>query len=372
MLLKTTYLKDFRGYPASKTTTTSIVDEYKPPITKMDTQTAYNDAYHAWEPQPKIPYKQVDNLKMNEGSIDMTTVFQADYRPKENCRRKSFKPEPKLMESLPFEGKSVYSQMYVPHPVQQYLPKQKVPFRPSSAPFEATSVHRQDFTGERSSSPVKCCKVKGAWEPRSTPFDGKSECQEKFQAWTAAVRPSSCANKQATYSLPETGDVELTSMTRRDFKGTPGRPASSARPSINKSPNRKKRFEARTTAQDDFIAWKDVEKSTSCKPKVARQPCAAFEGISTFQAAFTGKATEPAKSFKPVRSIMSPSTMDCDTVYRSTFKEQKAQPLPGIYSQRQEGQVVSLGKNGFVLCQTWPLGERNIRPMSSLSTPGRL
>lgn len=305
------------------------------------------DVYRAMEPQPQKSYKTIDNLKVNEGILDMTTTSQVAYCLKtEPSTRKSFKPEQKLKESaLPFEGKSVYRQMYIPHPVQRESRKPKIPYRPSSAPFQAISTHQQDYKGDRSSA-VQSCKVKATWEPRSTPFEGESEFQDKFQAWP--VRPATSARKAAQYSQPE-GDVELTSLAHNDFRGAPGCPAISARPII-KAWSKGKPFEAHSTTQDHFRAWEGAKRSKSMKSTPTRLPLSSFEGTTTFRAEFTPKKAEHITSFKPVQRILSQGAMESETIYRSTFKKYEVHPCPACLSHRSEGQVLSLGKNGYIRC----------------------
>lgn len=303
------------------------------------------DVYRAWKPQPQTSYKKADNLKVNNGTLDMTTTSRADYCQKtESSRRKSFKPEQKLTESLPFDGKSVYEQMYVQHPVQSIRSKPKTPYKPSSAPFQAISIHRQDYKGDRSSA-VQSCKVKATWEPRLTPFEGKSECQDKFQAWP--VRCVTSIRKGGDYSPPE-GDMELTSTAHMDFRGAPGSSATTARPSM-KAWSKGEPFEARSTTQDHFRAWEGAKRGKSLKPVSTRPPLSAFEGTTTFRAEFTPKKGENMKSFKPVQRLQSPCTMECDTIYRSTFRKHEVEPCPASFSHRSEGQVLCLGRNGYIL-----------------------
>ncbi|XP_062411636.1 stabilizer of axonemal microtubules 2-like [Sardina pilchardus] len=348
MLLKTTYMNDFRMCPTQKSTT-SKVEQYNAPTTKMDTLSIYNDVYRAWTPQPRTSYKKVDNLKVNEGRLDMTTTSKADYCHKtEPSRRKSFKPEQKTqMESLPFEGKSVYSQMYVPHTVEVIPPKPRIPYKPSSAPFQAISTHRRDYKGDRSSA-VRSCKVKATWEPRSTPFEGKSECQDRFQVWPN--RPVTSVHKAAEYSPPE-GDMELTSTAHMDFSGAPGRPATTARPRV-KAWSKGEPFEARSATQDHYRAWEGAKKVKSLKPVATRPPLSAFEGTTTFRAEFTPKKTDVIASCKPVQTVLDSCAMEHDTIYRSTYKKHEVQPCPACHLP--EGHVLSLGKNGYILCHNIP------------------
>lgn len=275
----------------------------------------------------------------------MTSTSRADYCQKtESSRRKSFKPEHKLMESLPFEGKSVYHQMYVRHPVQSIPPKPKSPYKPSITPFQDISIHRQDYKGDRSSA-VQSCKVKASWQPRSTPFEGKSECQDKFQAWP--VRHVTSIRKAGAYSPPE-GDMELTSTAHMDFRGARGCPATTARPSV-KAWSKAEHFEARSTTQDHFRVWEGAKRGKSLKPVTTRLPLSAFADTSTFRAEFTPKKGENVTSFKPVQRLQSPCTMDCNTVYRSTFRKHEVQPCPACFNHGPEGHILCLGKNGHIL-----------------------
>lgn len=242
-----------------------------------------------------------DNLKMNKGKFEGTTTFRADFCPKGPAEaRESFKPTPEARETLPFEGATNYKTQYVSHPVQTRQPREKPTYRPTSAPFNGVSTHRQDYRGLPAEA-AKPIRAKVAWESSTATFEGISEFQDKYKAWPMVPRHR---HKAKEYCPPE-GDMEFLTTAHAHYLGNNDcqRPLS-ARPAIQAWVMDREPFQARSTMKEDYRAWESVQRPPMVHTDELEKPKGNFENTTTFRSAYTPKTTSRTTSFKPSQKPM--------------------------------------------------------------------
>ncbi|XP_064787821.1 stabilizer of axonemal microtubules 2-like [Oncorhynchus masou masou] len=360
-----TYARDYPTHPVQKHIMTKP-EEYHPPTAKMVAQSLYKGEFRAWHNQKVQPYRTCDNLKLNDSKFEVTTTFQDDYCQKGPAvARESFKPAADARETLPFDGATNYQTQYVPHPVQPRQPKERAVYRPTSAPLNGVSTHRQDYRG-LPAEPAKPFRAKVAWESSPAVFQGTSEFRDQYKAWP--LQPKH--RHQAEEYCPPEGTMVGLSTAHADYVDheSQQRPQS-ARPRVEAwTKEAREPLQTRSTMKEDYRTWDVVRRPPMVYADELEKPKGAFANTTTFRSAYTPKTAERATSFKPTQKLLSPQSMDEDSIYRSTYTPKEIPPCPARDGCPPGFEYSSMGAGGHRLYRTISVRETGLSQLAAATS----
>lgn len=253
-----------------------------------------------------------------------STTFQDDFAPRGLVPRESFKPsnQPKLSDA-PFDGVTSNRQAYVPHLLEARFSRPPQVYKPSSAPLQDLTSHKQDYKGLPGTIP-KSCKPENAKAASDSPFQTSTEFRDRFQQWPVTL-PS--RHKAEEYVAP-TADMDLSTTTNTYYTKHSVQPYVSAkpfaRPARSSAP-----FQSNTTMKEDFKPWASCKQDIIKKPEEIHKASGKMEGLTTFRAHFTQHTPQPSISFKPPNATMQRDVpMEDGTMYRTDFTTKKINVCP--------------------------------------------
>jgi len=221
------------------------------------------------------------------------TNYVDEYPAKLLLPRQSFKPNMKWNKpTAAVADITTFSADYYPKQVSKHTLPPKLPYIAPSQSMQTHSMYQEDFP-HRKGAPAM--PIKPAYRrPAGAKFDALPTYAHDFKSWGAHYpdRPRPLRNWQ-----PPTQQVENLTTVMRDFAGTQGLPAQSAKPKqvVLKSMDP---VEGLTTHKLDF----DAKKVSPHPPRAQRgyqAPTVPMATTTTFNEEFVAKGNGVRESMRP-------------------------------------------------------------------------
>ncbi|MBN3310220.1 SAXO2 protein, partial [Amia calva] len=321
MRLDTTYSQEYKSYPNHHQAPKLKPAEYRPSSAKMDVIPTYKDDYRSWGIPKREIFRTESNLKLSGGKFSNSTTVHDDYGAKVPTEmRESYKPAKEVKESLPFNDLTNYKVEYISHNVQPRLRRERKPYRPQAAPFDALTTHKNDYKGLQGVL-TKPIKSKDTWHINPSPFEASTEFRDKYKPWP--IQPPH-VRKPAEYKTPE-GTMDTTSMTHAHFTGHSVQPSAVTHTHV-KAWKKGKLLHNQSTMKEDYKPWEAKKRSPIVQLEQMEKSVGPFESTTTFRSHYMPHTLCRSLKYKPAQTTMPPLTMENDTTCRTTEKEIKVCP----------------------------------------------
>ncbi|XP_074052122.1 stabilizer of axonemal microtubules 1 isoform X2 [Macrotis lagotis] len=293
MDLTTTYKQDFNPYPVCR------VDSFRPcenrhtSKDRMESLPTYKADYLPWNQPKRDPIKPDLSYRPTAARFDYRTTHQDDFPFKGIVPTVSCKPHcQQSLYTLPLEDLTNYKLNYVAHPLEKRVQVEMTRFKPSEAPFDPLTTHKEAFRG-LTGEPAKSVKPNPKVSSCEIPFNNTTEFREKYQVWPI---PQTFSRVPMTYVPPEE-KMDLLTTVQAHYTYQKGDPAQCIRPVIQ--PKKSGHFESSTTNRDDFKQW-PTAKPVPIKPIAQLNlPKGPMDYLTTTKTYFVPHPPIVTKSCKP-------------------------------------------------------------------------
>lgn len=359
MECSTTNRNDFVSHPITPPPPKPVVT-YKPPEGTMEGSTEYKELYQGKWAVPTKPFRPpqarnnsdepfnhqsthsveyvVHTLQPREGygpkysyetpkePFNSVSTVKTDFVDYESFQPpKSLKPPEKPLSSTErMEAVSCYRNAFTPPAMPPRFQRPKEVYTPSNKEFCADTTFKSDFTAHYGIKPSKSLKPPQTRVASDQKFEEKTTSRMSYRKWEL---PTKVSRPPTVYS-PPSEKFAVDSTYKRDF---PIYSQFARTRSLRPAQQREelKPFEGTTSHGYDYKLWSNVERPSPVRlEKRYAPPAEKFEGISTFQAHYTGEFASRAASTKPQPpAYTKTSIMEASTSYRESYSS-GYQPCP--------------------------------------------
>jgi len=295
---------DYNGQPGGKPASPIR------PNGNNDTIHPSNDRYWSTENRDQYDdkgYVKRDGFKPKNSvaasvPFDGTTTNKADYRNWEGAKPASPYKAKNEIERGPEDRdfRSEAATRYVQHPYSKadaFVPKQRAA---NPAPFEGTTTAQKDYQAWKA-DPAQPFRPVNNQQAVPETRDFKSETRMQYGLKNAS--PAQSAAPKRSYQ-PSSAKFEGQSLTKTDYNGQAGKPASPIRPNGNNDTIHPSDERFWGTEHRDQYSDKGYVKRDGFKPKNSVAATAPFDGTTTNKADYRNwEGAKPASPYKAKNEI---------------------------------------------------------------------